>query len=59
MISKEEKQYIAWLEETLIPDLKESGTVETAADFEHCIRIIEDLDKRLDKVLEFITSDPA
>lgn len=59
MISQEEASYITWLEETLIPDLKESGTVETAADFEHCIRIIRDLDERLDKVSEFITSDPA
>jgi hypothetical protein len=41
-----DRQFIDWLEETLIPDLKESGTVETAKDFERSIRIIRDLEAR-------------
>ena len=35
--------YIAWLEDTLIPDLKDSGSDCTAEDFEHCIAIMRQL----------------
>lgn len=31
------EQFIDWLEEVLIPDLKESGFTCTAEDFETCI----------------------
>jgi hypothetical protein len=40
---KDDMQYVAWIEETLIPDLKDSGTVETAKDFERLVRIIKRL----------------
>jgi len=35
--------HLRFLKETLIPDLKGSGRVETAEDFERCVRIIEQL----------------
>jgi hypothetical protein len=35
------QDYIDWLEETLIPDLKDSGMVCTAEDFETCIEWME------------------
>lgn len=34
---EEAESFITWLQDTLIPDLKESGTVETAKDFETLI----------------------
>lgn len=34
---------IAWLRETLIPDLRDSGTDATADDFEMCATMIEQL----------------
>lgn len=40
ILSKDDQNFIGWLEETLIPDLKEAGNVETAADFERLIGII-------------------
>jgi len=40
---KDDAKFVLWVEGTLIPDLKESGTVETAADFERLIRIIRRL----------------
>lgn len=42
-VIKNDMEYVAWVEETLIPDLKDSGTVETARDFERLIRIIRKL----------------
>lgn len=42
VFSEEEvTSYIAWLNETLIQDLRESGRDATADDFEKCIAIIE------------------
>lgn len=43
---KDDAQFVLWVENTLVPDLKESGTVETAADFERLIRIIRSLAER-------------
>lgn len=40
ILSKDDQNFIGWLQETLIPDLKEAGNVETAADFERLIGII-------------------
>jgi len=34
---KSQEEFIAFLEETLIPDLEESGKVETAQDFKEAI----------------------
>jgi hypothetical protein len=35
------KKYVAFLKGTLIPDLKESGKVETAKDFEAMIKFLD------------------
>lgn len=40
---KDDLEFVAWVEGTLVPDLKASGTVETAADFERLIKIIRRL----------------
>lgn len=40
---KDDAKFVLWVENTLVPDLKESGTVETAADFERLIKIIRRL----------------
>lgn len=40
---KDDMQFVEWVEGTLIPDLKDSGTVETARDFERLVRIIKRL----------------
>jgi hypothetical protein len=37
------EEFIAYLENTLIPDLKESGHEYTAEDFEKCIAIMRNL----------------
>lgn len=42
-VIKDDMEFVAWVEGTLVPDLKASGTVETAADFERLIRIIRNL----------------
>jgi hypothetical protein len=42
-MSKDDAKFVLWIENTLVPDLKDSGTVETAADFERLIRIIRNL----------------
>lgn len=39
------EELVAFLEETLIPDLKESGTVETAHDFEELIYWLREEDR--------------
>lgn len=39
-------EFVAYLEETLIPDLKESGHDCTAEDFERCVDIIKRLTER-------------
>lgn len=44
-VIKDDMEFVAWVEETLVPDLKASGTVETAADFERLIRIIRNLSR--------------
>ena len=36
------RREIEWLEDTLIPDLKESEMMATAFAFERCVRIIRD-----------------
>jgi hypothetical protein len=43
-LTKEEKGFLEFLEQTLIPDLYESGTEATAEDFEKCIGIINRLE---------------
>lgn len=43
-LSRDDRNFVEWLKETLIPDLEEGGMPETAKDFERCIQIIEDLD---------------
>jgi hypothetical protein len=40
---KDDLEFVSWVEGTLVPDLKASGTVKTAADFERLIRIIRRL----------------
>lgn len=42
-VIKDDMEFVAWVEGTLVPDLKDSGTVETARDFERLIRIIRKL----------------
>ena len=42
---KEIKDHVDFLTNTLIPDLKESGTTATAEDFEKCVKIINQLSK--------------
>lgn len=41
--TQEDKDFVVWLEQTLIPDLQDSGTEETAKDFERCVEIIRRL----------------
>ena len=36
------ERYVDWLKSVLIEDLKESGHMATASDFERCVKIIED-----------------
>jgi len=36
------ERYVDWLKSVLIEDLKESGHMATAFDFEQCVKIIED-----------------
>lgn len=46
LTAKEELEltsYIGWLEDTLIPDLHESGTDATAEDFERCVKWMREL----------------
>ena len=43
LLTQEESNFVEWLQETLIPDLHDSGTHETAKDFEHCVEIIQRL----------------
>jgi len=42
-VIKDDMEFVGWVEGTLVPDLKASGTVETAKDFERLIRIIKRL----------------
>jgi len=50
-VSEEEiDQFLDFLEHTLIPDLKESGTEATAEDFEKCVAIIEQLRREAHEV---------
>lgn len=42
---KDDAKFVLWVENTLVPDLKDSGTVETAADFERLIKIIRRLSR--------------
>lgn len=44
-------QFIAFLNETLIPDLKKSGTEATAEDFESAVKWIKELQYRYNDVL--------
>jgi len=41
------EEFVAYLRETLIPDLKEAGSVETAADFERCLSFMGDKEQVL------------
>lgn len=41
------EEFVGYLEETLIPDLRRSGSEATAEDFEKCVRIIRELTERL------------
>ncbi len=42
----DDSEFVAYLEETLIPDLRESGHECTAEDFERCVAIIRRLAKK-------------
>lgn len=46
----EDAQFIAYLEGTLIPDLRESGNDATADDFEFCLKIIQDLQEQVEQL---------
>jgi hypothetical protein len=46
----EDEQFIAYLEGTLIPDLRESGNDATADDFEFCLKIIRDLQEEVESL---------
>lgn len=52
-LKKEDRDFLVFLEETLIPDLHESGHQYTAEDFERCVEIItrlaDDLEDCMDK----------
>jgi hypothetical protein len=39
-LTKARREYVEFLDNTLIPDLKESGYEATAEDFEECSRLI-------------------
>lgn len=41
MLTQKEKEFVIFIEQTLIPDLKESGTISMAQDLQKCIRIIK------------------
>lgn len=51
-MKQEHQQFVSFLEGTLIPDLKESGTEATAEDFEKAVRFIKELAAKLDLVTE-------
>jgi hypothetical protein len=40
-LTPEEQNFVKWLQETLIPDLRESRMEETANDFAECVRIMQ------------------
>lgn len=42
-LSKDDRKFVLWVEETLVPDLKDSGHDYTAEDFERLIDIVRDL----------------
>lgn len=42
-LTKKEVEYLDWLQDTLIPDLKDSGMEYTAEDFERLIVIVDKL----------------
>jgi hypothetical protein len=46
-LTDEELDFVQYLIETLVPDLKESGNEETAKDFERCIDLIQSLRVRV------------
>lgn len=46
------EQFVEYLRERLIPDLKDSGLLATAADFERCVEIIVGLTAMTDSMLE-------
>lgn len=48
---------VSWLEETLIPDLKESGLDATAEDFEMCIGVIDRLAERVLELEQRVLGD--
>lgn len=48
-MSPEDAQFVAWIMETLVPDLEESGRVETAADIRRLVGIINYLDEFVER----------
>lgn len=44
---KDDDDFLLYLEETLIPDLRESGHDATADDFERCVEMIRERDEKL------------
>lgn len=50
-MQKKIKNHVEFLEERLIPDLKEPGSTYTAQDFEKCIRHIKELDGKIQKLI--------
>jgi hypothetical protein len=49
-----DEDFLAWLIETLIPDLHESGQENLVEDFERLIRIVEDRNRTIDMVVKRI-----
>lgn len=45
-VIKDDLEFVAWIEGTLIPDFKDDGAIETAADFERLVMIIRRLTSR-------------
>lgn len=57
MEDEDRDAYVAWLEETLIPDLRESGYEATADDFDKCIRLIRELTLQRDGARRDVADD--
>lgn len=63
-LSQKANQFIEYLEETLIPDLIDSGSEETAKDFQTCIEIIRSFTNHAEepirrKDMEYTRESPA
>lgn len=50
-----DEEFLEFLEETLIPDLRTSGRDMTADDLDRCVRMIRARDDRLARVIQAVT----